>query len=57
MAVTPANVLDTLIETKVGPAVVLADARGVRGAGAVRPEGSVDEVLVVVSPIDNDGYF
>lgn len=56
MAVTPANVLDTLIETKVGSAVVLADAGGVRGARAVRAEGGVDEVLVVVSRIDDSGY-
>lgn len=57
MAVAPTYVLDPLVEAEVGSAVVLADAGGMRGARAVRTEGGVDEVLVVVSPIDNGGCF
>lgn len=55
MTVTPADVLNTLIEAEVGGAMVLANARSVRGARAIRSERAVDEVLVVVS-LDVGGY-
>lgn len=49
VAVTPADVLDPLVEAEMRCAVILTDARSMGGSRTVGAEGGVDEVLLGVS--------